>query len=127
MDLSSEIQTLSDKKKILLKGSNYPEDYLEPIYNCPLCKDEGYTDGHICECARRLRITELYRRSNMQRVFQQENFSTFSLDCYSREPDEQRGASPYQNASKILAKAKDFVKNFDSSHGNILIYGDTGL
>ncbi len=126
-DLGSDIQALSDRKKLILKNEGFGEDYLEPIYSCKLCNDEGFVDGHTCECARKIKITELYRRSNMQKVFEKENFSTFSLECYSREPDESRGMSPYQNASKILGRAKAFVNNFESSHENILIYGETGL
>ncbi|MBR3041857.1 MAG: ATP-binding protein, partial [Eubacterium sp.] len=107
--------------------NGYDEDYLEPIYSCPLCKDEGYSDGHVCSCAKKIRIQELYKRSNLNAVFKKENFSTFSLDVYSKEPFKDQPLTPYQNASNILKRAHNYVKNFDSEHGNILIYGSTGL
>ena len=128
-DISGQMQHYSEKKKLLLKQNGFGEDYLDPIYNCKICQDQGYTNGKMCSCAKRIRITELYKRSNLMNVFERENFSTFSLDFYSRDilliDDNQ--ISPYQNASKILNKAKNFVENFDKEHGNILIYGSTGL
>ena len=126
-DIAEKISTLSGKKKELLRINGYDEDYLDPIYSCPLCKDEGYTDGHVCSCAKKIRVQELYKRSNLNAVFKKENFSTFSLDVYSKESYEDQPLSPYQNASNILKRAHNYVKNFDSEHGNILIYGSTGL
>ena len=126
-DIAGKISSLSEKKKELLRINGYDEDYLEPIYSCPLCKDEGYSDGHVCSCAKKIRIQELYKRSNLNAVFKKENFSTFSLDIYSKEPFKDQPLTPYQNASNILKRAHNYVKNFDSEHGNILIYGSTGL
>ena len=126
-DIAGKISSLSEKKKELLRINGYDEDYLEPIYSCSLCKDEGYSDGHVCSCAKKIRIQELYKRSNLNAVFKKENFSTFSLDVYSKEPFKDQPLTPYQNASNILKRAHNYVKNFDSEHGNILIYGSTGL
>ncbi len=126
-DPSEDIEALSERKKLILYSNDYPKDYLEPIYTCKLCMDEGFVDGHMCECARRIKITELYKRSNLHQIFEQENFDTFSLDCYSKKVDPSKGTSPFQNASRILVNAKDYVRRFDTERGNILIYGSTGL
>ncbi|MBP3234273.1 MAG: ATP-binding protein [Eubacterium sp.] len=126
-DISDKINELSLQKKKLLSANGYDSDYLEPIYSCRLCKDEGFVNGHICSCVKNIRARELYNRSNLNSVFKRENFSTFSLDVYSKEKYEGHQATPYQNASIILKRAINYVKNFDSEHGNILIYGRTGL
>ena len=126
-DISDKINELSLQKKKLLSANGYDSDYLEPIYSCKLCKDEGFVNGHICSCVKNIRARELYNRSNLNSVFKRENFSTFSLDVYSKEKYEGHQATPYQNASIILKRAINYVKNFDSEHGNILIYGRTGL
>ena len=49
-DISRRNKALADKKRLLLKQHGYPENYLEPIYDCPLCKDTGYLDGKPCKC-----------------------------------------------------------------------------
>ena len=126
-DYTSRLNNLSDRKKHLLIQNGFPEDYLEPIYNCNICKDWGEIDGKVCSCVRKLRINELYRRSNLTSIFEKENFDTFDLESYSRDKYKGHNKSPHENATIILGKAHNFVENFDSEHGNILIYGGTGI
>ncbi len=125
--ISEKIEALSQKKKNLLLENGYDADYLQPIYNCSICKDWGEIDGTVCNCVKKMRISELYKRSNLSDVFERENFGTFSLECYSKEVFKNHSKTPYENATKILSNAKNFVENFDREHGNILIYGGTGL
>ena len=126
-DYKDVIAELSQKKTELLTKSGYPADYLEPIYNCPICKDWGEADGQICSCVKKLRINELYKRSNLNNLLEKENFETFNLDYYEQKEFSGKKATPYDNASRILSNAKRYVKEFDEKHENILIYGSTGL
>ena len=41
-ELEKEIERISKKKQNLLIQAGYEPDYLEPIYDCPICKDTGY-------------------------------------------------------------------------------------
>lgn len=126
-DIEKQINEKTNEKKKLLTQNGYPEDYLEPIYECSLCKDWGEVNGKPCSCVKRLRINELYQKSNLNRVFEVENFNTFNLDYYSNESDNRHKKTPHENAEGIFEKAKNFVENFDKEHGNILIYGSTGI
>lgn len=126
-DFSKDISELSYKKKKLLTDNGYPENYLDPIYDCPICQDWGKIDGHICDCIKKLRVEELYKRSNLYNTLKKENFGTFSLEYYSKEPYEDKEMTPYENAERLYKKAQKFVDNFESIHDNLLIYGDTGL
>ncbi len=38
-----------------------PEDYLEPVYDCPDCKDTGYIGNKKCHCFKKAIIGFLYR------------------------------------------------------------------
>lgn len=121
---------LTEEKKELLIKYNYPTDYLEPIYNCPLCKDTGYVNQERCECFINKIIDGLYLQSNLQNIFKKENFDTFSLDYYSKELySNERAYSPYENVKNILAVSHNIIDKFDTDIGcaNILIYGETGL
>ena len=40
--LKEELEILRSSKKSLLVSAGFPEDYLEPVYDCPDCKDTGY-------------------------------------------------------------------------------------
>ena len=35
-------QEIQERRKALLEKKGYPADYLDPIYDCPDCKDTGY-------------------------------------------------------------------------------------
>lgn len=37
--LHEELSTLRERKKALLKSAGFPDDYLEPQYECSLCKE----------------------------------------------------------------------------------------
>ena len=126
-DISSRLKHLSEKKVSKLIKLGYPDDYLAPIYNCNICQDWGEVDGRVCDCVRRLRINELYKRSNLKSLLEVENFDTFNLEYYSNKPYKDRSATPYENASRILLSAKNFVRNFDKRDESLLIYGGTGL
>ena len=45
----------------------------------------------------------------------------------TKEPDGVHKHTPYENASNTLAKCRDYVEHFETSHPGILIYGETGL
>lgn len=117
-------------KKQLLVDAGYPENYLEPIYTCPLCQDTGAVGQERCKCFRDKLINRLYLQSNLTNILEKENFSTFKLDYYSKDMLSGYDYSPYDNMVNILNSAKNYVDNFsksDSHRGNILIYGEVGL
>ncbi|MGN0435657.1 MAG: ATP-binding protein [Wujia sp.] len=129
-DVSLENRRLTERKQALLKAAGYSADYLEPIYNCQSCHDTGYIDGEKCHCFTKKIIDSLYIQSNLANVLEKENFSTFSLEYYSKEPCSDREFSSYDNMCSVLEKTKSFVKGFEeksTERGNILIYGETGL
>ena len=126
---SANMELIAIKKK-LLTDNGYADDYLEPIYTCPLCKDTGRIDGDYCSCFKQAVISMLYRQSTLDKVLQTENFDTFDLNYYSKEKDSKHEYTPYENMSNILNKTKQFVKDFDKpdvSCNNLLLYGETGL
>ena len=125
-DISGRIAALREKRQNLLKGIGLPADYLDPIYNCPICRDEGVVDGAVCKCVRMMQIRDLYKNSNLDKILSTENFDTFDLSYYSNEGTAGK-PSPYDNALHILNKAKNFVQDFDKSFDNILLYGAPGL
>ncbi len=121
--LKNKLADLSCQKNLLLKQHGYPKDYLEPIYNCPLCQDTGYlqeeTDARQkCRCFRQKEIALLYEQSNIQKTIEKENFSTLSFEYYEGE-DRKR----FQEAVRI---SLDFVQNFKQDYQNLFFYGTVG-
>lgn len=128
--LEADIAAISGKKKALLTQNHYPEDYLEPIFQCSDCKDTGYIGDAKCHCFQRRIVDFLYRESNIDSFLEDENFSRFNKDLYPDDyVEESTGLTPRENIDKIWNVAWDFCRNFENSDScnNLLLYGNTGV
>lgn len=131
-EVSNKNRSHSSRIQELLLMHGYPATYLDPIYNCPICKDLAYVNGRECKCFEQHIIDALYRQSNMTQILEFENFDTFNLDYYrsSNVNSKNYDVSPYDNARNILQCVQNFVHTFatqESRRGNLLLYGDAGL
>lgn len=126
--LHQQLNTLMEEKKLLLHQHGYPNDYFEPPYACLDCKDTGYIDGKKCHCFQQASIDLVYTQSNIRRILEQENFQNFSYDYYSdTQINPATGLSALTTAKQGVAQCLDFIRQFDSSFGNLFFYGDTGI
>ena len=126
-ELKQQIRRLSDRRMALLVENGYPADYLEPVYECPDCQDTGYIGNQKCHCFLKAVIDLFYTQSNMKEILERENFDTFSLEYYSHNYiDRLTGSSSLEIARKALTVCQNFVRDFDSSFNNLLLYGSTG-
>ncbi len=119
-DLLSEI---ASRRRALLLSGGFPADYLDPVYDCPDCRDSGYLrlpDGSLekCRCFRSRELAILYEQSNIREMIARENFSTLS-DSYYKGEDLDR----FTKAVKIC---RDFVQNFVQDYHNLFFYGTVG-
>ena len=125
-DLHGRLLKLKEKRAALLRSAGYPKDYLEPIYDCPDCRDTGYIDGEKCHCLRQAEIDILYGSSHMGDILKEENFSRFDPGYYSREIKDASGISAYDAALDALREAREFTEGQKVGE-NFLIYGDPGV
>ena len=117
------LRDITARKMTLLTAAGYPADYLEPIYDCPDCRDTGFIpseDGSQkkCHCFRSQEITLLYDQSNIQEILTTENFSTLSYAYYQGEDLEH-----FQKAVDIC---RNFVQKFKQDYHNLFFYGTVG-
>ncbi len=125
--LADSISSLSSRLTSVLTFAGFSPDYLEPEYECPICKDTGYVNNEKCRCFKQAAINLLYRQSNIKNILDTENFSNFSFDYYSStQMDPVTGTTPLDNIRKVVTICKDFVKDFPNND-NLLFYGDTGV
>lgn len=122
------IHSLMDDKRNLLLSNGYPENYLDELYDCKDCKDTGYINGKKCHCFRQAEINLLYQQSNLQSILENENFSTFQMEYYSKNLiDEATGSNSFMLAQSAYDACLQFTKNFDYDFENILLYGSVGV
>lgn len=126
--LKEDIASLAANRRKTLAAHGYPEDFLEPSYNCPDCKDTGYIDGKKCHCFKQAVIDLLYTQSNIREILEAENFDTFCFDYYSdRIVDQATGLTALATMKKIVAECRQFIQTFDEFPQNFFFYGDTGV
>lgn len=124
-----EMDALSARKKELLVRSGFPADYLEPLYDCPDCKDTGMINGKKCHCFERAIVSDLlYGQSGLSKVLEDDCFSNFDLSYYRDDMvDENTNLTPAANMKKVLDICMDFTRNFDTHYDNLIFYGRTGV
>lgn len=127
IDLKDALNSLSEERTALLRSSGYPADYLDPVYECPLCHDTGYVNGQKCRCFRQLEIQLFCQDSGLDLSSDEESFDHFSLGYYSEEAGTGlRGLSARDEAEKALQTAEAFVSGFSDHFNNIFLYGSIG-
>lgn len=122
------LSSLREEKAALIAGSNLPAGYLQPVYNCPDCRDTGYINGARCHCLKQAVINEIYAQSNVKEILSRENFDTFSFAYYSDDDIHPITClSALETAHKAVATCWNFIEDFDNKPKNILLYGNTGV
>lgn len=118
---------LIEKKKKLIVKAGYPENYLDDIYYCPLCKDTGKTETGRCECYDKTVINEFFLDADRRELLNREQFNTIKLEMYSEDVvDLETGKTERVIAQDSLISALNFTENFGKSFTNLLISGNTG-
>ena len=77
--LHEELAILRERKKALLKSAGFPDDYLEPQYECNLCKDTGYIDNKKCRCFKKAVSSICFTVSRIWQEFSAMRISIHSL------------------------------------------------
>lgn len=117
-ELKSQLKHITAQKKELLKIYGFPEDFLEPKYECPLCKDTGYIDNKKCKCFRNAEIELIYEQSNIKNLLKTDNFSNLSYEYYD--------GDDLIRFQKAVQECQTFIKTFDQDYHNLFFYGTVG-
>lgn len=113
-----------------LKEKGYPEDYLAPVYRCPVCRDTGRTGELIkepCEC-----LKKAYQRRLREKIGltgeKKETFETFDLNVF---PDERIPGQEFTQRGVMRlyrATCEKWANEYpDSAYRDIVLTGGTGL
>ena len=132
--LKENISKLKQEKEKLLKSLGLSLEYLEPFYNCNLCKDTGYILNNgktsMCSCLKQKIYNIEYNQKN-ENTIKNQTFDNFNINLFSNEVNEKKynsKISPRENITDIKNAAINFINNFDDENTKNLIFsGGTGL
>ncbi|MBO4337535.1 MAG: ATP-binding protein [Lachnospiraceae bacterium] len=122
--IKSRLNALSvkEEKRSLLTQYGYPEDYLDPQYECSLCKDTGYVRDESgllkerCRCFRSRLSHMLAQDSGLMELLSTENFDNLKEDYYEGED--------LNNFKRAERAVREFAKEGD--YRNFFFYGNIG-
>lgn len=122
----SQVQSLAERRKALLRENGFAEDYTDEIYTCPACQDTGYIEGKICDCLKAAYKAEAAKELSCVLDLRGQSFDSFNLGYY----DDARGAngdSPRSIMTATYEFCKKYANDFRESSPNLLFRGGTGL
>lgn len=134
-DLNIKVTELKKEKEKILAENKIPNNFLDPNYECSICKDTGYihqenSASNICPCLKQKLLDVSYNKSNISNLGK-ENFDTFRPEIFSNKPEPEKykiNISPQQNIIAIKEKCLEFIENFNNPESyNLLFTGNTGL
>ena len=126
--LRSQLTEFRQQRLSILKELGYSEQYFEPSYECPDCKDTGYIGNQRCHCFKQRAIDLVYTQSNIRSILKTENFNTFCYDYYSEtEVNPTTGLTSLETMQNAVKECRKFINEFDSVFSNLFFYGDTGV
>ena len=110
-EIKQQMVALDSKRKQLLTENGFAENWLDPIYTCPLCRDKGFVDGRICTC---LKQEIVKQRQNMLTALSpapHTTFESFSLDKYPNRTDHD-GINPREQMTAIFSYCRKYAEKF---------------
>ena len=110
-------QKKTELKSVLIKNG-LGEDYLEPYYFCPICRDTGRSGDEFCACIKQKMVDKMFSGSGLN---PNETFETFCHDLIS---------DPKQNKAmeRIYEYCRDYSDRFpENEAGDILLIGAPGV
>ena len=132
------LEEAKEERRIYMQEHEIDPQDLKLKHECDICKDRGYVEKlgifEKCICLKRLQEQLRYRKSNLRRRVEKENFRTFKIDKFDDTIEYE--ISPELNIKKtakaqieiILAQSLNFIENFDNENTKSLIfYGGVGL
>ena len=126
--LASQMADMNRRIADKLKEGGLPADYLQPVYTCTACKDEGYVydpSRRMCDCLKKAFNRRLLEESGLAGTAGA--FEAFDETLFSDKPDE-RGLSQRKAAVSIRNVCLAYADAFpDTPTRDLLLMGKSGL
>ena len=129
-DLPERTDVCNKRLASLLRQHGFSEDYLDPVYTCPLCQDTGYVGEVIkdrCECFKQAFYARLYQRLGLSESKAQ-SFESFDLSLFSDEKLPGKSYSQRGLMNVIRQTCQQYAENYPNVQmKDMLLMGQSGL
>ena len=129
-EMKLEMENINKNLRIILQKNGLPEDYLQPVYRCPLCKDTGYVGEPVhepCVCLKRAVLNKLYQNEGLQGL-EYQNFKTFDESIFPDTLIEGKKLSQRAYIQRYRAFCEEYANSFKPGEGKgLLLCGRSGL
>lgn len=116
VDLKKKASDVFERRKQYLLANGFSKDALENVYGCPLCKDEGFVNGKICECYEKIILEEAYKLSNLEEKTKTQNFDNFNINVFSEK----------EYMQKIYNYVSNYCADSPLTKKNLIFSGNPG-
>ncbi len=125
-----EMEGINAGLRKALRGCGLPEDYLQPVYRCSICKDTGYVGEPVhepCICLKRAVLNKLYENEGLQGL-ENENFEMFNENLFPDTPFENMKGNQRAFIRRCRKFCEDYADSFEANAGKgIFMFGASGL
>ncbi|MBQ8073493.1 MAG: ATP-binding protein [Clostridia bacterium] len=129
-DLPERMEQVSQNIRKRLKNLGLPEDYLAPVYDCPLCRDTGYVGDVVrerCACVRRRYQARLRKAIGLPERGE-ETFETYDETLFADTPLPDVGLTERQAMAVIRDGCEKWANNYPAQiPRDLVLSGKSGL
>ncbi len=128
--LPEKMEKLSAEIRRELKSAGLPEDYLAPIWRCPVCRDTGYAGEPVrepCECLKKAYREKLRRKIGLNSEGN-ETFESFDLSVFPEEKLPERSYSQRDLMKRCREICEEWANRYpDVESRDLMLSGKSGL
>lgn len=129
-ELTAQIVQVNQDIRNALERAGFAQDYLQPIYRCPVCRDTGYVGEpvhELCACMKQ-RIMDEENRGERKGGLGEHSFEQFDLNAFPDDPIPRRRRSQREHMRLIERAARRYAEDFpDNEKPNLIFFGPPGL
>ncbi len=124
-DVTAQMEDYNRRIREALRENGYPEDYLEPVYRCPICRDTGYVGEPVrekCACLKKALASRRLAGAG------DASFETADADFYPDVPLPGQPITQRRYMRTVMEKCRQFADSYpDGPRKNLLLHGASGL
>lgn len=128
--MQQQMESINVQLRSALAACGLPQDYLQPVYRCAICRDTGYVGEPIhehCACLKRAVMNRLYQSEGLHGL-EKENFDAFDESIFPDMPIEGRKSTQRGYINKIRKRCEEYADSFLPGDGKgLLLCGKSGL